>query len=93
MYDVFLTKIDSKRYIKMTVAINNYFFLTKKGFKRVYICKMIVVENGPTQDHFSKVSIYNYLGLKNLKKGYMETTKKNYLENLRSVLGQSIFHY
>ena len=25
---------------------------------------MIVVENRPTQDHFSKVSIYNFSGLK-----------------------------
>ena len=29
---------------------------------------MIVVRNGPTQDHFLKVSIYNFLGLKNMKK-------------------------
>ena len=40
---------------------------------------MIVVENGPTQDHFSKVSIYNFLGQKNLKKGYIEMTEKLYL--------------
>ena len=34
------------------------------------------VENAATQDHFSKVSIYNFLGLKNMKKGYIEMTKK-----------------
>ena len=29
---------------------------------------MIVVENRPTHDHFSKVSIYNFPGLKKYKK-------------------------
>ena len=38
---------------------------------------MIVVGNRPTQDHFSKVSIYNFSGL---KKGYIEMTEKIYLE-------------
>ena len=35
---------------------------------------MITVGNKPTQDHFSKVSIYNFSGL---KKWYIEMTKKN----------------
>ena len=30
---------------------------------------------------------------KYVKKGYMEMTKKNYLETLKSVLGRSILHY
>ena len=57
-----------------------------KGLKIVHqsnylnIAKMIVVENRPTQDHFSKVSIYNFSGLKNIKKRYIEMTKKIYLE-------------
>ena len=41
---------------------------------------MIVVGNRPTQDHFSKVSIYNFSGLKKYKKEYIEMTKKIYLE-------------
>ena len=41
---------------------------------------MIVVRNRATQDHFSKVSIDSFLGLKNMKKGYTEMTKKIYLE-------------
>ena len=55
---------------------------------------MIVVENRPTQDHFSKVSIHKFSGLKKYKKGYIEMTKKKItLRLLRSVLGWSIFHY
>ena len=54
---------------------------------------MIVVENGPTQDCFSKVSIYNCLGRKNMKKGYIEMAKTITLRPLRSFLGRSIFHY
>ena len=37
---------------------------------------MIIVGNWATQDHFSKVSIYNFSGLKRYKKGYIEMTKK-----------------
>ena len=40
-----------------------------------------------------KVSICNILGLKNVKKGYIELIKKIYLETLKSVLGCSISHY
>ena len=40
-----------------------------------------------------KVSICNFLGFKNIKKGYIEMTKKIYLETLKSVLGRSIFRY
>ena len=41
---------------------------------------MIVVENRSTQDHFSKVSIYNFSGLKKYKNGYIEITKQIYLD-------------
>ena len=55
---------------------------------------MIVVRNGPTQDHFSKSQgIINFSGLKKYKKGDIEMTEKIYLETLRSVLGRSITHY
>ena len=37
-----------------------------------------------------KASSDIFLGLKNMKKGYMEMTKKIYLETLRSALGWSI---
>ena len=37
---------------------------------------MIVVGNRATQDHFSKISIYNLAGLKNIKKGYIEMTSE-----------------
>ena len=30
---------------------------------------MILVGNRPTQDHFSKASIYTFSGLENIKKG------------------------
>ena len=33
------------------------------------------------------------LDVKNVKKGYMEMTKKIYLVTLKSVLGRSILHY
>ena len=38
-------------------------------------------------------SIYNFKCQKYLKKGYMEMTKKIYLETLKSALGRSIYHY
>ena len=37
--------------------------------------------------------IYNFSGLKYIKKGYIEMTKKIYLGLLKSVLGRSVFHY
>ena len=46
-------------------------FQVLKNIKKGYI----VVENRPTQDHFSKVSIYNFSGLKKYKKGYIEMTE------------------
>ena len=52
---------------------------------------MIVVENRPTQDHFSKVSIYNFSGLKNIKKWYIEMTKKIYLETFEKCPGSVCF--
>ena len=55
---------------------------------------MIVVANRPTQDHFSKASIYNFSGLKNIKNNNkIEITKKITLRLLRSVLGRSISLY
>ena len=38
-------------------------------------------------------SICNFEVSKICKKGYIEMTKKIYPENLKSVLGRSIFHY
>ena len=38
-YDVFLTKIDSKKYMKMIVVISNYLFLTKKKVQKKYTYK------------------------------------------------------
>ena len=52
---------------------------------------MIVVGNRLTQDHFSKVSIYNISGLKKYKKGYIEMTKKIYLETFEKCPGSVYF--
>ena len=52
---------------------------------------MIVVENRQTQDHFSKVSIYNFSGLKNIKKRYIKVTKKIYLEIFEKCPGSVCF--
>ena len=81
---------DNRMVCHLTIS---YFFLIKKRFKKSIYRKMIVVGNGATQDHFSKVSIYNFSGLKNMKKGYIEMKEKICLETLRSVLGCSISHY
>ena len=37
---------------------------------------MIVVGNRQTQDHFSKVSIHNFLGVKNMKKKVHRNDRK-----------------
>ena len=55
------------------------------------IAKLIVVENRPTQGHFSKVSIYNFSGLKKYKKGYMEMTEKNFPETFEKYHGSVYF--
>ena len=69
-------------------------FLTKKGSKRVYTKKIIVVGNRTTQDHFSKVSIYNFSGLKKYKRRvYRNDRKKFTLRLLKSVLRRSVSHY
>ena len=52
---------------------------------------MIVVGNIGTQDHFSKVSIYNFSGLKRYKKGYIEMTEKIYLETFEKCPGSLCF--
>ena len=52
---------------------------------------MIVVEIERPRKLF-EVSICNFL-VKNMKKGYIEMTKKIYLETLKNVLGRSISHY
>ena len=52
---------------------------------------MIVVGNRPTQDHFSKVSIYNFSGLKNIRKGYIEMTEKIYLATFEKCPGSVCF--
>ena len=60
----------------MMLVINNYFFLTKKSSKRVYIYKMIVVENGATRELF-KVSICNFFrSQKYFKKCIQKLQKK-----------------
>ena len=41
------------------------------------IAKMIVVKNRPTQNHFSKVSIHNFSGLKKYKKKVYRNVRKN----------------
>ena len=38
---------------------------------------MMVAEKRPTEDHFSEVSIYNFLGLKKYKKRVYRNDKKN----------------
>ena len=52
---------------------------------------MIVVGNRPTQDHFPKVSIYNFSGLKKCKNGYIEMTGKIYLETFEKCPGSVYF--
>ena len=52
---------------------------------------MIAVGKRPAQDHFSKVSIYNFSGLKKYKKGYIEMTKKPYLETFEKCPGSVYF--
>ena len=52
---------------------------------------MIVVGNRSAQDHFSKFSIYNFSGLKKYKKGYIEMTKKPYLETFEKCPGSVYF--
>ena len=49
------------------ISLNNY----------LNIAKMIVVGNRPTQDHFSKVSIHNFSGLKKYKKRVYRNGRKN----------------
>ena len=48
--------------------------------------------NGATQETFYTL-IRNFRCQKHVIKEYMEMTKKNYLETLKSVLGHSILHY
>ena len=52
---------------------------------------MIVVGNRPTQGHFSKISISNFLGVKNMKKAYLEMTEKIYLETFEKCPGSVYF--
>ena len=65
----------------LKIGLNNY----------LNIAKMIVVGNRATQDHFSKVSIYNFSGLKRYKKGYIEMTEKIYVETLKKCPGSLCF--
>ena len=41
----------------MIVMVNNYFFLTKKRFKKSIYRKMIVVENRVTQETFKSLNL------------------------------------
>ena len=52
---------------------------------------MIVVGNRPTQDYFSKVSFYNFLGLKKYKKRVYKNDKKIYLETFEKCPGLVYF--
>ena len=52
---------------------------------------MIVVKNRPTQDHFSKVSIYNFSGLRKYKKGYIEMREKIYHQTFEKCSGSVCF--
>ena len=52
---------------------------------------MIVVGNRPTQDHFSKVSIYNFSGLKKYIKGVYRNDRKIYLETFEKCPGMFCF--
>ena len=53
---------------------------------------MITVGNKPTQEHFSKVSIYNFSGLKKYQKRvYRNDKKKNYLETFEKCPGSVYF--
>ena len=52
---------------------------------------MIVVRNGSIQDHFSKVSIYNFSGPKNIKKTHIEMTEKIYLDTFEKCAGSIHF--
>ena len=51
------------------------------------IAKMIVVENGPTQETFLKARFVIFRCQKYVKKGYIEMTKKIYLETLKKCAG------
>ena len=57
----------------------------------MYYNKCLNISSGKRSDPGSlfKASIYNFLGLKYIKKGYIEMTEKISLENLKSVLGRS----
>ena len=48
---------------------------------------MIVVENGATQDHFSRPQFAIFRCQKYVKKGYIELTKKIYLETFKKCPG------
>ena len=52
---------------------------------------MMVVGNRPTQDHFSKVLIFNFSGLKKYKKRYIEMTEKIYLDTFEKCPGSVYF--
>ena len=47
--------------------------------------------NRPTQDHFPKVSIYNFSDHKKYKKGYIELKEKNYLETFKKCPSISVY--
>ena len=50
------------------LGLNNYLNIAYMLKNYLNIAKMIVVGNSPAQDHFSKVSTYNFSGLKKYKK-------------------------
>ena len=52
-----------------------------------------MVRNRATQETFLKARFAVFRCQKYVKKGYIEMTKKIYLELLKSVLGRSISHY
>ena len=52
---------------------------------------MIVVGNRPAHDTSQKSQFIIFQVLKNIKKGYRETTKKNYLETFEKYPGSLCF--
>ena len=67
------------------------FFDLFKVSKINMTCSKSVVGNGATQETFFKVLICNFQVSKICKKGYIEMTKKIYLETLKKCLGSLCF--
>ena len=74
------------------VADQDGYFLIILG--ESYIKFNITYSSGKWSDPVNFLnSIYNFRCQKYVKKGYMEMTKKIYLETLKGAPGRSIYHY